>query len=236
MQGVVMKRFALVFLFPFAVMAQDAATPASTAAKPSFWQRVGSTARDAGHRIGQEISNPGSGRGDAFRPLTPGATSLVDIFPAAQSGEAALAHLAWPRVAVTFEEYGTRLDCWTARARIWNDATSHHDERFQICRNSPIRATNDLGQTGYSMPNDMEGRLAQAAQAYPPVTTTGTVATEGPNPPTSLFIRSIPEALAAAQWSVIARLIHVTGFRNGIASGHDYRMWIAGYDPTGNRG
>lgn len=234
-----MKRWVLFFgmLTACPVVAQDAPAPASTAAKPSFWQRVGSTARDAGHRIGQEISNPGSTRGDAFRPLTPGANGLVNIFPANQSAEAQLGHLAWPRVALTMEEYGEHLDCWTVRARVWPNATSHHDERFQICRSSPVKVTNDLGQSGYAMPNDMEARLAQGAETHPPVTSTGTVASEGPNPPLSLFVRSIPEPLVQAQWPVITRLLRVTGFGSGISGGgFDYRMWIAGYDPNGNRG
>ncbi|QDE39881.1 hypothetical protein FIV34_11995 [Luteibacter pinisoli] len=228
---------AALLLVPALATAQDAPAPATTAPKPSFWQRVGNTARDAGHRIGQEISNPGSTRGDAFRPLTPGASQLVGIFPATQSAEAQMGHLAWPRVALTMEEYGEHLDCWTIRARIWNDATSHHDERFQICRSAPVKITNDLGQAGYAMPNDMEARLAQGAQTHPPVTSTGTVATEGPNPPMSLFIRSIPESLSAAQWPVITRLLRVSGFGAGISGGgFDYRMWIAGYDAAGNKG
>ncbi|UPG92840.1 hypothetical protein [Luteibacter aegosomatissinici] len=227
----------LALLTAMPLAAQDAPAPASTTAKPSFWQRVGNTARDAGHRITQEISNPGSTKGDAFRPLTPGAGELVGIFPAAQSGEAQLGHLAWPRVALTMEEYGEHLDCWTIRARIWPDAGSHHDERFQICRSSPVKVTNDLGQSGYAMPNDMEARLAEAAETHPPVMSTGTVATEGPNPPRSLFIRSIPEPLVWAQWPVITRLLRVTGFGNGISGGgFDYRLWIAGYNPDGNRG
>lgn len=224
-------------LLALPAMAQDAPTPSATTAKPSFWQRVGGAVKETGHRITQEISNPGSSRGEAFRPLTPGAVQLVGIFPAAQSGEAQLGHLAWPRVAVTFEEYGTKLDCWTARARIWTDSTSHHDERFQICRSAPVKVTNDLGQSGYAMPNDMEARLAQGAQTHPPVISTGTVATEGPNPPLTLFIRSIPEPLVWAQWPVITRLLRVTGFGSGISGGgFDYRMWIAGYEPSGNRG
>lgn len=219
------------------VLAQNDPASGSTAATPSFWHRLGSGIKDSASRVGQEIQNPGSTQGDAFRPLTPGASQLVNIFPPAQSGEAALGHLAWPRVAVTFEEYGEHKDCWTARARIWPDATSHHDERFQICRKSPVKATNDLGQSGYAMPNDMEARMAEAAQVYPPTTTTGAVGTEGPNPPVSLFMRSIPQPLVWAQWPVLTRLLRVTGFGTGIAGGgRDYRMWIAGYEPSGDKG
>jgi hypothetical protein len=225
---------ALLLLTGLPAIAQDSPAPASTA--PSFWHRLGSGIKDSASRVGQEISNPGSTQGDAFRPLTPGASQLVDIFPKSQAGEAALRHLAWPRVAVTFEEYGEHKNCWTARARIWTDAMNHHDERFQICRKSPIKATNDLGQSGYAMPNDQEARLAEGAQTYPPTQTTGVVGTEGPNPPTMLFMRDIPSGLVQAQWSVLTRLLRVTGFGAGIANGHDYRMWIAGYDPNGNRG
>ena len=231
-----MKPFLLsLLLFPGLAVTQDAPAPASTA--PSFWHRLGSGIKDSASRVGQEISNPGSTQGDAFLPLTPGASQLVNIFPPAQSGEAALGHLAWPRVAVTFEEYGEHKDCWTARTRIWTDAMNHHDERFKICRKSPIKTTNDLGQSGYSMPNDSEARMAEAAQVYPPTTTTGAVGTEGPNPPVSLFMRSIPQPLVWAQWPVLTRLLRITGFGADIAGGgHDYRMWIAGYEPNGNKG
>jgi len=226
---------ALLLLTALPAIAQDAPAPASTA--PNFWHRLGNGIKQSASRVGQEIQTPGSTQGDAFRPLTPGASQLVNIFPASQSAEASAGHLAWPRVALTMEEYGEHKNCWTIRARIWPDATSHHDERFQICRKSPIKATNDLGQSGYSMPNDMEARLAEAAQTYPPTVTTGAVATEGPNPPMTLFVRSIPQPLVWAQWPVLTRLLHVTGFGASIAGGgRDYRMWIAGYDPSGDKG
>jgi len=222
-------------LLPGLAAAQAAPAPASTA--PSFWHRLGSGIKDSASRVGQEIQSPGSTRGDAFRPLTPGASELVDLFPAAQSGEASAGHLAWPRVALTMEEYGEHLDCWTVRARVWPDTTSHHDERFQICRSSPVRVTNALGQTGYSNPDFLESRMAEGAQAMPPVKTTGSVPTEGPNPPQMLFMRDIPSGLDVAQKEVVIRILIVSGFRSGIAAGGmDYRMWIAGYEPSGNKG
>jgi hypothetical protein len=227
---------ALLLLTALSATGQDAPAPATSAA-PNFWHRLGSGIKDSASRIGQEMTNPGATKGDAFRPLTPGANELLNMFPAAQSGEASLGHLAWPRVALTFEEYGEHKNCWVTRARIWTDSTSHHDERFEICRNSPVRITDDLGQTGYSMPNDLSARILEAAQTYPPVPTTGTVGTEGPNPPTALFMRNIPSGLIEAQHPVLNRIFIVTGFRSGIAGGgRDYRMWIAGYNPAGNKG
>jgi len=226
---------ALLLLTSLPAIGQDSPAPASTA--PSFWHRLGSGLKDSAARVGQEIQNPGSTRGEAFRPLTPGANALVGMFPDAQSGEASLGHLAWPRVALTFEEYGEHKNCWTTRARIWTDATSHHDERFEICRKSPVKVTNAVGQTGYSNPDFLESRMAEGAQAMPPVKTTGSVSTEGPNPPQMLFMRDIPTGLDTAQKEVVIRILIVSGFRSGIAAGGmDYRMWIAGYNPDGNKG
>lgn len=221
---------------------QDSPAPASTA--PSFWHRVGSGFKEAGQvvghsasRVGQEITNPGSTRGDAFRPITPGASELIGIFPPSESDEAGAGKLLWPRIALTAETWGQHLDCWTFRAKIWTSMTANHVERFQICGSSPVKKTNDLGQVAYVEPARTSYILITGAEAIYTHPTTGAVATEGPNPPQSLFVRNVPEPLRQAQVPILARLLMVTGFMVNISgSNHDSRMWLAGYEPSGNKG
>lgn len=232
---------ALTFSLP--VVAQDTA-PSPESTKPSFWQRVGNTARSAGHALGkgasdvvQEIQQPGSTKGEAFRPLTPGADALVGIFPPSQSHEGGTGHLLWPRIALTAEEWGEHLDCWTFRAKIWTSETQSHTERFKICKSSPVRTTNDLGQAAYAEPDRMMFATINGAMAIYTHPTTGSAATEGPNPPDMLFVRRVPENLQQAQVPILGRLLMVTGFVNNIeGANHDGRMWLAGYEPSGNRG
>lgn len=218
-------------------IAQDAPAPATTAAQPSFWKRVGDSARSAGHRIGQEISNPGSGRGDAFRPITPGASTLVGMFTPETSGTDGAGKILWPRVALTAEEWGEHLDCWTFRAKIWTSETANHTERFQICKSSPVKTTNDLGQVAFAEPGMLMYSTINGAMAVYTQPTTGAQGTEGPNPPDNLFVRRVPESLIQAQVPYLGRLLMVTGFESHISgANHSARMWIAGYEPSGNKG
>lgn len=224
-------------LFPALTMAQDTPAPATTTAQPSFWKRVGDSARSAGHRIGQEISNPGSGRGDAFRPITPGASELVGMFTPETSGTDGAGKILWPRVALTAEVWGEHQECWTYRAKIWTSETANHTERFQVCKSSPVKVTNDIGQTGFAEPNRMMFATISSAMAVYTHPTTGDQGTEGPNPPDMLFIRRVPESLIQAQVPFIGRLLMVTGFESHISgANHSARMWLAGYDPAGNKG
>ena len=217
--------------------AQDTPAPAATAATPSFWKRVGDSARSAGHRIGQEISNPGSGGGDAFRPITPGASQLVGMFTPETSGTDGAGKILWPRVALTAEVWGEHQECWTYRAKIWTSETANHTERFQVCKSSRVKVTNDIGQTGFAEPNRMMFATISSAMAVYTRPTTGDQGTEGPNPPDMLFIRRVPDSLIQAQVPFIGRLLMVTGFESHISgANHSARMWLAGYDPAGNRG
>lgn len=212
-------------------------TPAPTAPTPSFWHRLGNAAKDTGHRIGQEIRNPGSSRGEAFRPLSPGANELVGLFTPETSGVDGAGKILWPRVALTAEVWGEHQECWTFRAKIWTNETTNHTERFEICKSSPVKVTNDIGQTGYAEPNRMMFATINGAMAVYTRPTTGSQGTEGPNPPDMLFVRRVPESLQQAQVPVLGRLLMVTGFESHISgANHSARMWLAGYEPSGNRG
>jgi hypothetical protein len=225
-------------------LAQDPPAPASSAPAPTFWQRVGEKSKEAAQAIetgvkkgAQEVVSPGSTLGDAYRPISPNPGSLQGIFPASESSQAGRGLIAWPRIALTVEEYGTHLDCWTFKAKIWRSETSSHDETFQICGSAPIRTKNDLGQEELTTPSFMNTSIIDGAMAMYTPTNTGSVATDGPTPPQWLFHRNIPDRLHDAELPILGRLLYVTGFINNIAGGnHDDRMWIASYNPNGNHG
>lgn len=227
----------LTALLALPVVAQDAPAPSATGAKPSFWQKVGGAVKDTGHRITHEISNPGSTKGDAFRPLSPGASELIGMFTPETSGTDGAGKILWPRVALTAEVWGEYQECWTFRARIWTNEATNHVERFEICKSSPVKVTNDIGQVGYAEPNRMMFATINSAMAVYTRPTTGAQGTEGPNPPDNLFVRRVPESLQQAQVPFLGRLLMVTGFESHISgANHSARMWLAGYEPSGNRG
>jgi hypothetical protein len=226
---------ALLLLATLPAMGQDAPAPASTA--PSFWHRLGSGIKESASRVGQEIQNPGSTKGDAFRPLTPGANELVGMFTPATSREDGTGKILWPRVALTAEEWGEHKECWTFRAKIWTSEVASHTERFKVCKSSPVKVTNDIGQTGYAEPNMMTFATINSAMAVYTHPTTGDQGTEGPNPPDSLFLRHVPSSLEQASIPFLGRLLMITGFESYISgANHSARMWLAGYEPSGNKG
>lgn len=231
-------------LLATAAFAQDTPSSTTSTAQPSFWQRVGTKTKEAAGAIGkgvkngvQEVAHPGSTRGDAYRPINPAHGTLENIFPASETDAAGKGQIPWPRIALTVEQYGIHLDCWTFRAKIWTSAKENHDETFQVCGSAPLRTKNALGQEQLSEPGRMTYMLIGSGVAMYAPSNTGEEPTEGPNPPQSLFYRDIPEPLRQAQIPILGRLLYVTGFiRNISGANHDYRMWIAGYNPNGNKG
>ena len=239
----VIVSIAMLCFVGFNSSAQDEPAPPSTTSQPSFWQRVGAKTKEAAGAIGkgvsngvQEVAHPGSTRGNAYRPINPVNGSLENIFPAFQLEQAGKGQIPWPRIALTVEDYGVHLDCWTFKAKVWTSAISTHDETFQICGSAPIRTKNDLGEEQLSVPSPILGQMnANAATAMYAPQNTGDALTEGPYPPQMLFYRNIPEPLRQAQIPILVQLLTVTGFmRNISGANHDYRMWIAGYNPAGN--
>jgi len=231
-----------VLLISTSAIAQDSPAPPSSSPPPTFWQRVGAKTKQAAGAIGkgvsngvQEVAHPGSTRGNAYRPINPAVGTLENIFPAEQMGEAGRGQIPWPRIALTVEEYGVHLDCWTFKAKVWTSATSNHDETFEICGSAPVRTKNDLGEEQLTTDGLTDFIPIESAMAIYAPTNTGSVGTEGPNPPQALFERNIPQALHQAEIPILWRLLTVTGFlRNISGANHDYRMWIAGYKPAGN--
>jgi hypothetical protein len=153
----------------------------------------------------------------------------------------------WPRAALTFVEYGEKLPCWTIKARIWTSSSHSTNEEFKTCANSQMIFTNDLGKEVTPSYN-WDGMLSAVAGVITAsrVTNTGSNRTTGPNPPNKLYPMDAGSIEMNSQLeSILLRVMFVSGQTNPkgldmsskreIESFRDSRMWIAGFDPEGNR-
>jgi hypothetical protein len=249
---------------PGAATAADT-RPAEADKKPGFWKRL----TTEGIRIGPAASSPS----ESSRPVSPnvvfagdskepmhaslaGANRLPGIFASDNESQASKGLLEWPRVAVTWKEFGEREPCWLGEARIWTNATESKTETFRICT-APIEQRDDLGQVGWlrwQAVSALSTRLNNTELHF--AENSGSRRTAGPLPPLKPFgvkfaIKMQPGGLHAAEnlmptryGSIIVRLAIVTGFLRPEGMGDtvemelgrsgDKRLWIAGFDAAGN--
>lgn len=248
----------LVALFVLSGVAPAHAEEASP--KPSLWERMKTGARQGVEQsqLGQQRrrnSQPAaaSHEGPLFEPISPSTGGRFEgLFANDDHTQAQRGQLQWPRAAITFTEYGSTLNCWTVRARIWSSANKSEEETFRIC-DAPVTSTDDLGRaTRYELTpvmflnNRMRG-VRTMALAH-----TGAQRTEGPNPPLEPWGVNIARegdgdrnSIAMKLDSILPRLGLVAGYvteadmyagERTIATGfQDPRMWFVRFDPKGNR-
>lgn len=243
--------------------------------KPGFWKRLATEGLTVevgkdGIRTGPANESPTSsgqrgGRastadiwaGDSEEPIHTrvwGGNRVPGIFSGDNANQARKGSLEWPRVAVTFKEFGAHEPCWLVDARVWTSASKYTDESFRICT-APLTMSDDLGQTSHlkwqavsALGMQLTGRELHFAK------NSGGQRTKGPLPPLKPFgvniaVKMQPGGLHAAEnnlhtryKSVLVRLAWVAGFVSaddidltGMASSFDKRMWVAGFDPAGNK-
>ena len=249
--GAVASLLALSFSLP--VLAQEEVPAAPN--KPGFFRQLGTSLKDAGQQaigIKSSATNraaPGrsNGLGAIYTPLS-GAGKLPKLFRADNHQQAQLGKLDWPRVALTFQEWGASLPCWTIEARIWTSPTASTTETFKACSDAPLKETDDLGEVAEL--NDAalwKGKdTLRGIRALPSKPNTGAQRSTGPNPPAQPFQVNVSrDAVANRAVELSLRVAWVTGFvqtadlhpgPSGILTPFkDTRMWIAGFRPDGNR-
>lgn len=249
--GAVASLLALSFSLP--VLAQEEVPAAPN--KPGFFRQLGTSLKDAGQQaIGVKSSPtnrspPGrsNGLGAAYTPLS-GAGKLPNLFRADNHQQAQLGKLDWPRVALTFQEWGASLPCWTIEARIWTSPTASTTETFKACSDAPLKETDDLGEVAEL--NDAalwKGKdTLRGIRVLPSKPNTGAQRSTGRNPPAQPFQVNVSrDAVANRAVELSLRVAWVTGFvqtadlhpgPSGILTPFkDTRMWIAGFRPDGNR-
>lgn len=232
--------------------AQEPTQPNPESGKPGFFRQLGTSLKNAGQEMirvkptgasGAQSANSG-----AIYARVSGAGKILGLFKSENHQLAQQGRLDWPRVALTFQEWGASLPCWTVEARIWTSATASTTETFRTCANAALTETDDLGDIAeLSTAALWKGRDTLTGVRVPSnKANTGASRSSGPNPPSQPFVvnvsrpgvsdKAIDVALRVA-W--VAGFIQTSDLHPG-ASGmltpfKDSRMWLAGFKPEGNR-
>ncbi|HFF5964809.1 TPA: hypothetical protein ACGCF6_000119 [Stenotrophomonas maltophilia] len=239
-----------VALLALAIASFSALAQPSADTKPGFFRQLGKSLKDAGQQaLG---AKPATGTASATGPLyTPvsGAGRINGLFKSENHQSAQQGRLDWPRVALTFREWGASLPCWTVDARIWTSATASSTETFRACADAPLTIRDDLGEEAELSSNARAKAttdLMVGLRIRPGKPNTGDDRTTGPTPPREPFnVRTTREGVAWQARKVALSAAWVSGFLRAddlypgpsgmLTPFRDTRMWIAGFDPAGNR-
>lgn len=220
--------------------------------KPGFFRQLGSSLKDAGQQmVGVKPAQGGiKARADGGAIYVPvsGSGKLPGLFKPDNHQQAQLGKLEWPRVALTFQEWGATLPCWTVEAKIWTSPSASTTETFRTCAGASLTETDDLGDTAELNTSALwKARDTLLGVRVPPSKpNTGSSRSTGPNPPSQPFVVNVSRpGVSDKAVQVALRVAWVSGFIQTAdihpgASGlltpfKDGRMWIAGFKPEGNR-
>ncbi|PPU70517.1 hypothetical protein XcuCFBP2542_18620 [Xanthomonas cucurbitae] len=246
-QGAFAALLALTLVSPLSAQAQEVPEQ-----KSGFFRQLGKGLADTGKQMVGIKPNSGSkagsqGTGSIYTPVS-GTGKLPNLFKGDNHQQAQFGKLDWPRVALTFTEWGAALPCWTAEARIWTSPTASTTETFRTCFDAAVTETDDLGETAELNSAALwKGRDSLSGIRVPPSKpNTGAQRSTGPTPPAQPFVVNVSRpGVADRALDVSLRIAWVSGFVQTAdlhpgASGlltplKDTRMWIAGFNPDGNR-
>lgn len=113
---------AALLLSAHAVSAQEAAQPKPESERPGFFRQLGTSLKNAGQEMigvkpaGASKTQP-AGNEVIYTPVS-GAGKIQGLFKGDNHQLVQQGRLDWPRVALTFQEWGVSLPCWTVEARI----------------------------------------------------------------------------------------------------------------------
>ena len=250
-------RHGAVALLAIAVMstpasAQTHAEQEEVPNKPGFFRQLGTSLKDAGQQMigvkpAQTGTNAGASSGAIYAPVS-GAGKILGLFKSGNHQLAQQGRLDWPRVALTFQEWGASLPCWTVEARIWTSATASTTETFRTCANAALTETDDLGDTAEINTAALwKGRDSLMGVRVPSnKANTGASRSTGPNPPSQPFVLNVSRpGVSDRAVDVGLRVAWVSGFiqtsdlhpgpSGMLTPFKDNRLWIAGYKADGNR-
>ncbi|MEA9859109.1 hypothetical protein ABFU27_11115 [Xanthomonas campestris pv. raphani] len=220
--------------------------------KPGFFRQLGKGLADTGKQMVGIKTNTaskagGQWTGSIYTPVS-GAGKLPNLFKGDSHQAAQAGRLDWPRVALTFTEWGASIPCWTAEARIWTSPTASSTETFRTCFDAAVTETDDLGETAELNSAALwKGRdTLTGIRVLPSRPNTGAQRSAGPNPPAQPFVVNVSRpGVADRAVDVALRVAWVSGFiqtadlhpgpSGMLTPFKDTRMWIAGFKPDGNR-
>ncbi|MEW2932442.1 hypothetical protein [Stenotrophomonas maltophilia] len=239
-----------VALLAFAIASAPALADEPADRKPGFFRQLGKSLKDAGQKaIGAKPAASGAAAaGPLYTPVS-GAGRIYGLFKNENHQSAQQGRLDWPRVALTYKEWGTSLPCWTVEARIWTSATASTTETFRACADAPLTIRYDLGEEAELNSNARAKAttdLMVGLRVRPGKPNTGDDRTTGPTPPREPFnVRTTREGVAWQARKAALSAAWVSGFLRAddlypgpsgmLTPFRDTRMWIAGFDPAGNR-
>ncbi len=222
--------------------------------KPGFFRQLGNSLKDAGRQMVHlptekgSTSRPGRGAVVLYSPIS-GEGRLKDLYRQEDHQAAKLGKMEWPRVALTFKEWGASLPCWTVEATIWTSPKASSVETFQACGDAPLTIKDDIGEEAELNDNARAKATTDimvGLYVRPGKPNTGDQRTAGPTPPREPFnVQVARDGVAEQARKVALSAAWVSGFIRAeyLAPGpkglmvpfKDTRMWIGGFDPAGNR-
>lgn len=243
---------ATLLLSAHVVSAQEASQPNPESGKPGFFRQLGTSLKNAGQEmIGVKPTGATASQAPGNQPIytaVSGAGNIQGLFKGDNHQLAQQGRLDWPRVALTFQEWGTSLPCWTVEARIWTSAAASTTEVFRTCADAALTETDDLGDTAelnsaalWKGRDSLMGVRVQSNKAN-----TGASRSSGPNPPSQPFVVNVSRpGVSDKAVDVALRVAWVSGFiqtadlhpgpSGMLTPFKDGRMWIAGFRSEGNR-
>lgn len=243
---------AALLLSAHAVSAQEAAQPKPEPERPGFFRQLGTSLKNAGQEmIGVKptgaTASQASGNQPIYTPVS-GAGKIQGLFKGDNHQLAQQGRLDWPRVSLTFQEWGASLPCWTVEAKIWTSPSASTVETFRTCANAALTETDDLGDTAELNTAALwKGRDSLMGVRVPSnKANTGANRSTGPNPPAQTFVVNVSRpGVSDKAVDVALRVAWISGFLQTAdlhpgAAGmltpfKDGRLWIAGFKPEGNR-
>ncbi|MCS4236801.1 hypothetical protein [Stenotrophomonas sp. BIGb0135] len=243
---------AALLLTSYAAGAQSHAEQEEVPNRPGFFRQLGASLKDAGQQMvgvkpAQGSSKSTAASGAIYSPVS-GAGKLRNLFKTGNHQQSQQGRLDWPRVALSFQEWGASLPCWTVEARIWTSANASTTEVFRTCANAALTETDDLGDTAELNTAALwKGRdILMGVRVPSGKPNTGASRSTGPNPPAQPFVVNVSRpGVSDRAVDVALRVAWVSGFIQTAdlhpgASGlltpfKDSRMWIAGFEPEGNQ-
>lgn len=237
-------------LLSLALAGSPALAEDQPAQKPGFFRQLGTSLKNAGQEMvgTKPRSGSHSQAGALYTPIS-GAGRINGLFKGQDHQAAQMGRLDWPRVALTFRDWGASLPCWTVEARVWTSATASTSETFQACADAPLTIRDDLGEEVELNDNARTKAttdLMVGLRVSPGKPNTGDQRTTGPNPPREpLNVVTSRDGVAEQARKIALSAAWVSGYLraedlypgpSGILTPfRDTRMWIGGFDPAGNR-